>query len=224
MICSDRFPDSAGLCVNEIFISIQGESLYAGRPCVFVRLTGCNLRCSYCDTDYAWSGGRDMDIEEIVSEVQAFRFPLVEITGGEPLLQKNTPELVRRLLDGQMEVMMETNGTFPIDLVSEKCIKIMDIKCPASGQSHKTDFENINRLGASDQVKFVVCDRGDYEFARDIINRSLKAGSAAAVLISPAAGMVEPAKVAGWIIEDRLDARLQLQLHKILWPGAEKGV
>lgn len=224
MICSDRFPDSEGLCVNEIFISIQGESLYAGRPCVFVRLTGCNLRCSYCDTDYAWSGGRDMNIEEIVSEVQAFRFPLVEITGGEPLLQKNTPELVRRLLDGQMEVMMETNGTFPIDLVSEKCIKVMDIKCPASGQSHKTDFENINRLGASDQVKFVVCDRGDYEFARGIINRSLKTGCGATMLISPAAGMVEPAEVAGWIIEDRLEARLQLQLHKILWPDAEKGV
>ncbi|MFP4649383.1 MAG: radical SAM protein [Desulfobacterales bacterium] len=224
MIHGDRSRDSSGLCVNEIFISIQGESLYAGRPCVFVRLTGCNLRCSYCDTDYAWSEGRNMEIEEIVSEVKAFRFPLVEITGGEPLLQKNTPELVSRLIGEQMEVMMETNGTFPIDLVSDKCIKVMDIKCPASGQSHATDFENINRLGASDQVKFVVCDRGDYEFARDIINRSLKTAHAPTALISPAAGRVEPAEVAGWILEDRLEARLQLQLHKILWPGAKKGV
>ncbi|MFW6082232.1 MAG: radical SAM protein [Desulfosalsimonas sp.] len=219
----NRTHSSAGLLVNEIFFSIQGESLYAGRPCVFVRLTGCNLRCAYCDTSYAWSGGRDMEIEEIVSAVQAYGFPLVEITGGEPLLQKNTPELVRRLLDGQMEVMMETNGTFPIDLVPEECIRVMDIKCPASGQSHKTDFNNINRLGSADQVKFVICDRGDYEFAKGITERFLKEGKSGTVLISPCFGIIDPAEVAGWMIEDRLEARLQLQLHKILWPDAEKG-
>ncbi|MCF8025116.1 MAG: radical SAM protein [Desulfobacteraceae bacterium] len=216
--------DSSGLSVNEIFFSIQGESLYAGRPCVFVRLAGCNLRCVYCDTRYAWSGGREMQIREIVSAVRAYRFPLVEITGGEPLFQKNTPELVKRLLDEKMEVMMETNGTFPIDRIPAGCIKIMDIKCPGSGQSHKTDFDNIGRLGESDQVKFVICDREDYEFARGIIDRYRAGRPAGQVLISPAAGTVKPATVADWILKDRLNVRLQLQLHKILWPDAEKGV
>lgn len=215
---------SSNLKVNEIFLSIQGESLYAGRPCVFVRLTGCNLRCAYCDTRYAWSEGWDMEIGEIISEVRKYRFPLVEITGGEPLLQDNTPELVRRLMDEEMEVIMETNGSFPIDWVPAGCVKIMDIKCPGSGQSHETDIDNIGRLGKADQVKFVICDRSDYEFACGIIDRYWARRPPNPVLISPVEGMVEPAAVAGWIMEDHLDVRLQLQLHKILWPGVEKGV
>ncbi len=215
---------SCGLSVNEMFYSIQGESLYAGRPCVFVRLAGCNLRCAYCDTRYAWFEGRQMDTGQIVSSVLQYRVPLVEITGGEPLMQENTPGLVRRLLDAGMEVMMETNGTFPINLVTEECIRIVDIKCPGSGQSHKTDFTNIGRLCRSDQVKFVVCDRNDYEFARTVMERYWNGRPKNPVLISPAAGAVDPAEVAGWILEDRLYARIQLQLHRILWPEGKKGV
>lgn len=217
--------DSGGsLNVSEIFFSIQGESVYAGRPCVFVRLAGCNLRCTYCDTRYAWTGGSKMQIQEIISAIRDFRFPLVEITGGEPLLQENTPELVRRLFSENIEVLIETNGTLPIDLLPRECVKIMDIKCPGSGQSRKTDFDNIGRLGKSDQVKFVICSREDYDFGRGIIERYLSDMSADRILISPAAGFIESTAVADWMLKDRLNARLQLQLHKILWPDKEKGV
>ncbi len=210
--------------VNEIFYSIQGESLYAGRPCVFVRLAGCNLRCTYCDTRYAYFEGRSMDIEEIVAAVKSYDFPLVEITGGEPLMQAETPALVQRLIDDGLEVMMETNGTLPIDRVPQQCVKIVDIKCPGSGESEKTDFENIGRLGKKDQVKFVICDRKDYEFARDIIKRYWLEGRKNPVLISPVPEMMDPATAAAWILEDRLNVRLHLQMHKILWPHINKGV
>ncbi|MCF8110662.1 MAG: radical SAM protein [Desulfobacteraceae bacterium] len=214
----------SSLRVNEIFFSIQGESLYAGRPCVFVRLAGCNLRCAYCDTKYAWSEGSRMEISQIIDAVKKYRFPMAEITGGEPLMQAGTPELARRLLDEKIEVLIETNGTYPIDTLPEGCIKIMDVKCPASGESSKTDFDNIGRLDRKDQVKFVVCDRNDYEYAKDVIRQLRGVHPAIPVLISPAAGMADAAEVAAWIIEDRLDARLHLQLHKIIWPGAAKGV
>lgn len=210
--------------VNEIFYSIQGESLYAGRPCVFVRLAGCNLRCTYCDTRYAYFEGRSMDIEEIAAAVKSYDFPLVEITGGEPLMQAETPALVKRLIDAGLEVIMETNGTLPIDRVPKQCVKIVDIKCPGSGESEKTDFENIGRLGKKDQVKFVICDRKDYEFARDIIKRYWSQGRKNPVLISPVSEMMDPATAAAWILEDRLDVRLHLQMHKILWPHINKGV
>ncbi|MFP4194748.1 MAG: radical SAM protein [Desulfobacterales bacterium] len=215
---------SSSLQVNEIFFSIQGESLYAGRPCIFVRLAGCNLRCAYCDTKYAWSGGSRIEITEIIDAVKKYGFPLAEITGGEPLMQAGTPELAMRLLDEKIEVLIETNGTYPIDLLPEGCIRIMDIKCPGSRESCKTDFDNIARLGGRDQVKFVVCDRNDYEYAKDIIKRWGTVFPAIPALISPAAGMADEAEVAAWILEDRLDVRLHLQLHKIIWPGAEKGV
>lgn len=215
---------AAGLKVNEIFLSIQGESLHAGRPCVFVRLAGCNLRCAYCDTRHAWFEGRQTGIEEIVSRVMDYGVPLVEITGGEPLLQSQTPALARRLLDAGLEVMVETNGSLPIDRISAECIRVMDIKCPGSGQGDKTDFDNIGRLGPKDQVKFVVCDRADYDFARAVIERHWNGKPPVPVLISPAAETVAPATVAAWILEDRIDVRLQLQLHKILWPGIERGV
>jgi 7-carboxy-7-deazaguanine synthase len=210
--------------VNEIFFSIQGESLMAGLPCVFVRLTGCNLRCTWCDTKYAYSGGQLMDLETIISRVKSFGNRLVEITGGEPLMQHKTPALAMALLDAGFEVMIETNGTYPIDMVSDKCIRVMDIKCPASGCSDFTDFDNLNRLGANDQIKFVICDRNDYEYAVNIIMRYWSGSPPVPVLISPVPGKLNPATAARWILKDRINVRLQLQLHKIIWPDIEKGV
>lgn len=154
------------LLVNEIFYSIQGESLSAGIPCVFVRLTGCNLRCSYCDTPYAYDEGTKMAITEILKEVAAFRCPVVEITGGEPLLQNNTPLLIQSLLEDGYEVLLETNGSIDIGLVDDRCIKIVDIKCPTSGESHKNNLYNLNRLNAVDQIKFVIGDREDFRYAQ----------------------------------------------------------
>ncbi|MFW6011203.1 MAG: radical SAM protein [Desulfosalsimonas sp.] len=215
---------SSSLRVNEIFFSIQGESLHAGRPCVLIRLAGCNLRCTYCDTKYAWSEGSSMEISEIIETVKKYGFPVAEITGGEPLMQAGTPELARRLLDENIEVLIETNGTYPIYTLPEGCIKIMDVKCPGSGESGKTNFDNLGRLSRKDQIKFVVCSCDDYQYAKDIIQRWWNGRPAVPVLISPAVGMTDPAEVAAWILEDRLDARLHLQLHKIIWPGVEKGV
>ena len=224
MIPETHARSEACLRVNEIFYSIQGESLHAGRPCVFVRLTGCNLRCTYCDTTYAYFEGRIMNIAEIVSAVAAYGCRLVEITGGEPLMQAQTPNLVNQLLAAGLEVLMETNGTYPVDRVSPECIKIVDIKCPASGESEKTDFDNIDRLKKQDQVKFVVCDRRDYEFARQVIMRFRPGRTACPVLFSPAFKRLEAERLAQWILEDRLDVRLHLQLHKIVWPHIQKGV
>ena len=212
------------LLINEIFYSIQGESLHAGRPCVFVRLTGCNLRCSYCDTRYAWQEGRIMNLAQVVAAAGIHGVKLVEITGGEPLMQAGTPELAKRLLSEGFEVMIETNGTYPISLVPEQCIRILDIKCPASGQSRQTDFDNLNHLGPNDELKFVICDRPDYEYARGIMERFWAGQPPVPVLISPAAGRLAPDVAAAWILEDRLAARLHLQLHKILWPEIQRGV
>ena len=212
------------LRVNEIFYSIQGESLSMGRPCVFVRLTGCNLRCTYCDTGYAYTQGRFMDIAQILSQVGTYGVDLVEITGGEPLMQPLTPALAEALLANGFEVMIETNGTYSIDLVPNVCTRIMDIKCPASGESRKTDFDNLNRLKGNDQVKFVICDRKDYDYARHILRHYWSGRPPVPVLISPAAGRLAPATAAAWILEDRLDVRLHLQLHKILWPNEQRGV
>ncbi|MBS0014065.1 MAG: radical SAM protein [Desulfobacterales bacterium] len=222
LFCGQKQP--AALRVNEIFYSIQGESLYMGRPCVFVRLTGCNLRCTYCDTGYAYTRGRFMGIEQILSRAGAYGVDLVEITGGEPLMQPHTPDLAEALLAKGFEVMIETNGTYPIDLVPDACMRIMDIKCPASGESLKTDFDNLNRLGGNDQVKFVICNRKDYDYARHILKHYWSGRPPVPVLISPAAGRLAPASAAAWILEDRLDVRLHLQLHKILWPNEKRGV
>ncbi|MEZ4549036.1 MAG: radical SAM protein [Desulfobacterales bacterium] len=159
-------PADPVLTVNEIFYSLQGESLYAGLPCVFVRLTGCNLRCSYCDTTYAYASGTVLSIRNILDQTRQYQCRLFEITGGEPLCQPNTPALVDALLSAGYTVLMETNGTRDIRMVDSRCIKILDIKCPGSGESDKNDFENLNRLSANDQVKFVITDRADYEFAK----------------------------------------------------------
>jgi 7-carboxy-7-deazaguanine synthase len=211
------------LVVNEIFYSIQGESLFAGLPCVFVRLTGCNLRCSYCDTRYAYEDGDPMSIEVILNRVSAFQCPLIEITGGEPMIQEGTPELIRRLIQKCYTVLLETNGSLDISKVAPKCFKIMDVKCPGSGASHKNNFANLKLLSPNDQVKFVLTDRMDYEFAKQIISSSWPVDPPVHILFSPAHKRLEPAELAEWVLHDRLHVRLHLQLHKILWPGIEKG-
>lgn len=211
------------LKVNEIFYSIQGESLYAGLPCVFVRLTGCNLRCVYCDTRYAYDEGIMMNIKEILKEVEKYQCRLVEITGGEPLLQEYTPELIFELLNSGYTVLLETNGSFNISRIDPRCIKIVDIKCPGSGESEKNDMDNIRYLSPMDQVKFVITDRIDYDFAKNIIISIWPDNHSVPILFSPAFNMMDPAELAGWMLNDHLNCRLHLQLHKILWPKAEKG-
>ncbi len=213
-----------GLLVSEIFYSIQGESTWAGRPCVFVRLSGCNLRCSYCDTVYARDEGALMAVTDILEQVISFGFPIVEITGGEPLLQDETPDLVKLLLSEGHTVLMETNGSMDIRMVDRACIKIVDIKCPGSGQSRFMDMDNLFKMGAKDELKFVLTDRADYDYAAEVFNRAREKQFQGPVLFSPVPGKLEPATLASWILADRLDVRLQLQLHKIVWPHAARGV
>lgn len=212
------------LIVNEIFHSIQGESLHAGRPCVFIRLTGCNLRCRYCDTAYAYGEGRSESIESIVRHVASFGCNLVEITGGEPLMQGDTPYLVSTLLDHGFTVLMETNGSLDIDLVDRRCVRIVDMKCPSSGESHRNNYENIPRLSSEDQLKFVIGDRADYEFVKHIIIETRPPMDSSHILLSPVTGTLPAARLARWILEDGLNVRLHLQLHKIIWPDTERGV
>ena len=203
------------LKVSEIFKSIQGESTYAGLPCIFVRLAGCNLRCAYCDTPDAREGGEEKSVEEIMEEVRSLGGMLVEVTGGEPLLQDETPILVRRLLDEGFEVLVETNGTVSLEGIDRRAVVIMDVKCPYSGESDKTRWKNIGLLKRKDEVKFVVGSRKDYEWARDII---IKTGLTlkVKVLMSPSHGVIQPGELANWIIDDGLDVRLQIQLHKYI--------
>jgi 7-carboxy-7-deazaguanine synthase len=214
---------STSLTVTEIFYSIQGESLCTGLPCVFIRLTGCNLRCSYCDTRYAYDGGQNMPIVRILAQIASYRCMLVAITGGEPLLQGCTPLLIDTLLENGYTVLLETNGSFDIRRVNTRCIRIVDIKCPSSGESHQNDWGNLNRLTPQDQVKFVIGNRNDFEFAKEIVPRisRIPCGN---ILFSNAAGQLTPDVLAEWILEDQLTVRLQIQLHKILWPDIERGV
>jgi 7-carboxy-7-deazaguanine synthase len=212
------------LLVNEIFYSIQGESIHSGRPCIFVRLTGCNLRCTYCDTRYAYEDGMQMEIREILERLAAYQCSLVEITGGEPLLQHDTPTLINRLLDNGYEAMMETNGSFDISGVDMRCMKIVDIKCPSSGESEKNDLNNLKRLNLIDQIKFVVGCREDYLYAKGIIKSIPPGFPMDHVLFSPVSDKMSPALLAGWMLADQLDVRLHLQLHKIIWPDVPRGV
>jgi 7-carboxy-7-deazaguanine synthase len=212
------------LTINEIFHSIQGESTHAGRPCVFVRLTACDLRCSWCDTPYAFHEGHKMSIDEVMAAVADHGCPLVEITGGEPLLQDDVYPLMERLLAEGRTVMLETGGHRPIDRVPAAVVKIVDVKCPASGESGRNDWSNLAKLAPHDQVKFVVQDRADYDFAKDVIARHDLASRTAAVLISPVHGVLEPRTVSEWMLADRLPARLQLQLHKFIWSPTTRGV
>ena len=212
------------LLVNEIFYSIQGESTYSGRPCIFVRLTGCNLRCSYCDTRYAYEQGVNMEITEIMNRIADYMCRLVEITGGEPLIQSETPGLIYRLLENGYEVMLETNGSLDISRVDERCIKIVDIKCPTSGESDKNDMKNLKKLGSKDQVKFVIGNRIDYKYAKETIDSNCPDFPKDQILFSPLSEGIAPAQLAEWILEDNLNVRLHLQLHKIIWPDRERGV
>jgi len=213
------------LKVNEIFYSIQGESSYAGRPCVFVRLTGCNLRCSYCDTQYAYDEGRLIEIDDIYQTINGYSCPLVEITGGEPLMQQQTPDIVHHLIETGHKVLVETNGSLDINKVDERCVRIMDIKCPSSGEQRHNDLGNIDRLTSTDEVKFVIGDQEDYDFAKSILQSYPQLLERNIVVhFSPVFGKIEPQVLAKWIMQDCLDVRLQIQLHKIIWDPDLRGV
>ena len=211
------------LRINEIFHSIQGESTHAGRPCVFVRLTYCHLRCRWCDTEYAFFEGSERTLDEIVAEVARYGCRLVEVTGGEPLIQKETNELLRRLLDGGHEVLLETSGSWPIDDVPDGVRIIMDLKAPGSGMTGRNRWENLGKLDADDEVKIVIADRADYEWARGVVGEH-GLTERHSVLFSPAWGEMDPAELAEWILADRLPVRLQLQIHKHVWSLTARGV
>ncbi|GJM44766.1 MAG: 7-carboxy-7-deazaguanine synthase [Gemmatimonadota bacterium] len=213
----------SALVINEIFHSIQGESTHAGRPCVFVRLTACDLRCSWCDTEYAFHEGKKRDLDEIVQEVLDYRCDLVEVTGGEPLLQSAVHELMARLLDLGKTVMLETGGHRDISAVDPRVHRIVDVKLPSSGESHRVRVENFPLLGERDELKFVVQDRVDFDQALELIERHGLA-ERCPLLFSPVSGVIEPAELADWLLASGLRARLQLQLHKLLWPEALRGV
>ena len=212
------------LTVNEIFHSIQGESSYAGRPCVFVRLTGCNLRCAWCDTAYAFDEGRAISVDEVVGAVEAYDCPLVEITGGEPLLQPDVYPLMNRLLGAGKTVLLETGGQIDISDVPAAVVKVLDVKCPGSGEAARNAWGNLERLAGHDEVKFVIRDRADYEFARDVLRRHGLERRCAAVLLSPVHRVMDPRELAAWSLADRLPVRVQVQLHKYVWGDDARGV
>ena len=212
------------LTINEIFHSIQGESTHAGRPCVFVRLTACDLRCRWCDTPYAFHEGTKMSVDEVIADVEARDCQTVEVTGGEPLLQPDVYPLMQRLLDSGKTVLIETGGHRSIAGVPAGVIRIMDIKCPGSGEAEKNDWSNLAQLTKTDEVKFVIADRRDYEYARDIVKRENLPSRVNAVLFSPVHGELNPKQLSEWVIADRLDVRVQLQIHKYIWSPDTRGV
>jgi 7-carboxy-7-deazaguanine synthase len=209
--------------VTEIFHSIQGESTYAGRPCAFVRLTGCPLRCVWCDSEYTFSGGTDLALDDVLARVRAFGCRLVEVTGGEPLHQPEAFALIERLCAEGYEVLVETSGAIDISPVDPRAHIILDVKCPGSGMMNRMDWTNLDRLAGKDEVKFVLKDRADYEFARQVVAAYGLAGRCP-VLFSPVFGELDPRQLAEWVLADRLPVRLQLQLHKFIWDPTTKGV
>jgi 7-carboxy-7-deazaguanine synthase len=212
------------LTVSETYLSIQGESTHVGRPCVFVRLTACNLRCSWCDTPYAFSGGRSQTVDEVLADVRAFDCRLVEITGGEPLLQPDAIPLMERLVTEGFEVLLETGGHLPIQPVPAGVVKIVDVKCPASGEAEKMHWPNLDALAPGDEVKFVIRDRVDFQYAADVVARYALTDRVRAVLFSPVFGVLAPDELAKWILEAHVPARLQLQTHKYVWAPETRGV
>lgn len=212
------------LTVNEIYKSIQGESTHTGRPCVFVRLTACDLRCAWCDTPYAFTGGRSLSVDQVLAEVRALGVDLVELTGGEPLLQREATPLMQRLLDEGFDVLLETGGHVPIDEVPEAVTAILDVKCPGSGESARMHWPNLEQLSAHDEVKFVIRDRADFAYAADVVQRYGLASRARAVLFSPVHGVLAPADLARWILDASLPVRLQIQAHKYVWGAETRGV
>ena len=212
------------LTINEIFYSIQGESTYAGRPCVFVRLTACDLRCSWCDTPYAFHEGKKRSLDDVLEEVEGYACPLVEVTGGEPLLQEGVYALMQSLVDRGRTVLLETGGHRSTARVPETVVTILDVKCPGSGEAEKNEWTNLDRLRPHDEVKFVIKDRPDYEYAREVIARHGLAARAAAIHLSPVHGELSPRTLSEWTLADRLPARVQLQLHKFIWDPGTRGV
>lgn len=212
------------LTINEIFHSIQGESTHAGRPCVFVRLTACDLRCAWCDTPYAFHEGHKVSVEEVLAQVSAYGCEYVELTGGEPLLQPDVYPLMQQLVERGHTVLLETGGHRSIAAVPREVIRIVDVKCPGSGESGSTDWDNLDRLRPTDEVKFVILDRTDYEFAREIVQTRDLVARTAAVLFSPVHHVLDASVLAAWILEDRLAVRLQLQVHKFIWGADVRGV
>ena len=213
--------NSESLRISEIFYSLQGETSRVGVPTVFVRLTGCPLRCTYCDTTYAFTGGRNMTLNAIIDEVAHYAPRFVTVTGGEPLAQKHSLPLMKALCDAGYEVSLETGGALDVSGVDARVVKVLDIKTPASGELEKNLWSNLDYLGPHDEIKFVLCDENDYLWARQVLNEN-RLARRCAVLFSPAQGQLAPKEVAEWILRDRLPVRLQVQLHKILW-GNEAG-
>ena len=209
--------------INEIFKSIQGETSYVGLPCTFIRITGCNLRCGYCDTTYAYEEGAEMSINSILESIGGFKSKLVCVTGGEPLSNKDTPSLIKELLSKNYRVLVETNGSYDVSTIPQKAIKIMDIKCPDSNMSYSMHWRNINYLTKLDEVKFILSSRKDYEWTKEVISR-YNLSKVTNVLIGTAFGVISPKSVVRWILEDNLDVRFQLQLHKYIWELQTRGV
>ena len=211
------------LKVNEIFYSIQGESSMAGKPCVFIRLTFCNLRCTYCDTEYAFYEGKEMSFEEILKEIEKYECNLVEITGGEPLVQEKVLDLMKELCEREYMVMLETGGSLPIENVDKRVKIIMDLKTPTSGMEKKNLFENLTHIKKFDEIKFVIGNKSDYEWSKDMILK-YNLTDKATVLMSPVFNEINNIELASWILEDRLKVRFQLQMHKYIWSPETRGV
>lgn len=212
--------------ISELYLSVQGESSWAGVPCAFVRTTGCNLRCRWCDTEWAFHGGERMTVDAIVDRVRDFGVRLVEVTGGEPLLHPHVPTLCAQLLTNGHIVLIETSGAEDITVLPEGVKRIVDLKCPGSGECHRNRYANIDALRLGDEVKFVIADRSDYEWARDQVQQhdlDQRVGPTG-VLFSAVAGELDHSDLVGWILEDRLAVRFQLQMHKVVWPTAKRGV
>ena len=207
--------------ITEIYQSIQGESSYAGLPCVFVRTTGCDLRCSWCDSEFTFTGGTQMTLDQTMAEVEKYDCEMVELTGGEPLLQPDIYALATRLADARHTVLIETGGHRDISKLDPRVIRIMDLKCPASGECERNLWSNLEQLRPVDEVKFVIADRADYEWMLKTI-RERRLEDRAKLLISTAFGTIESEQVVAWMLEDKVRARFQLQLHKYIWPSEER--
>ena len=213
------------LQITEIYLSVQGESTWSGLPCTFIRLTGCPLRCTYCDTEYAFFGGEKIELDAVMARVAELGCPLVEVTGGEPLAQPNCIFLLERLVEAGYQVLLETSGAFPIDRVPRQVVRIVDLKCPSSGEMNRNLYENLQHLQPHDEIKFVLGSREDYEWARDQVRSHSLDTCVASVLFSCVFGKIEPAEVIQWMLDDKLwRVRFQLQAHKFIWPPDMKGV
>ena len=211
------------LKINEIYYSVQGESTHTGRPCIFIRLTYCNLRCSYCDTEYAFYEGKDMEISQIISEIQQWDCNLVEVTGGEPLFQEECIDLLHELINSNYEVMLETGGSLSISDLHKKVIKIVDFKCPSSKMEKKNLWSIVDDLQGHDEVKFVIGNREDFDWAKDKI-KEYSLDKICTLLFSPTFGEIDPQLIVEWLLADNLPVRMQMQMHKMIWSPEEKGV